>query len=289
MARASEALHETRERPLRAVHALNRALLLSDAGDPEAALGVLQVARDEVGDWPLLAPLEDQLLAQEALLRAAVGERELGRALLERAEREPRRRSRSPTPWPGCACWRATRAPRATFSPRTSRNGGGARRPRARRCRSTPRRGCSTRWRSTRSPSTTDAAASLERSLDLAEPAGLSRLIVEHGNVVRPLLHRHVRHGTAHPAIVGEALATLEHRGGERSRPVAVLLAEPLSEREQAILRYLPTMMSNHEIAGELFVSVNTVKTHLKAIYRKLDASGRREAVQRGRELGLMP
>ena len=68
-----------------------------------------------------------------------------------------------------------------------------------------------------------------------------------------------------------------------------MLLAEPLSEREQAILRYLPTMMSNHEIAGELFVSVNTVKTHLKAIYRKLDASGRREAVQRGRELGLMP
>ncbi|MGZ8634739.1 MAG: response regulator transcription factor [Solirubrobacteraceae bacterium] len=65
--------------------------------------------------------------------------------------------------------------------------------------------------------------------------------------------------------------------------------SEPLSEREQAILRYLPTMMSNHEIAGELFVSVNTVKTHLKAIYRKLDASGRREAVQRGREHGLMP
>ena len=134
-----------------------------------------------------------------------------------------------------------------------------------------------------------DAATSLERSLDLAEPAGLRRLIIEHGNRVRPLLHRHVRHGTAHPAIVGEALDAIEHRGGERSRSVAVLLAEPLSERERAILRYLPTMMSNHEIAAELFVSVNTVKTHLKAIYRKLDASGRREAVQRGRELGLMP
>ena len=88
---------------------------------------------------------------------------------------------------------------------------------------------------------------------------------------------------------IGEVLDTIENRGGERSRPVAVLLAEPLSEREQAILRYLPTMMSNQEIASELFVSVNTVKTHLKAIYRKLDASGRREAVQRGRELGLMP
>jgi LuxR family maltose regulon positive regulatory protein len=98
-----------------------------------------------------------------------------------------------------------------------------------------------------------------------------------------------VRHGTAHPAIVGEALDSIEHRRAERSSPVAAVLAEPLSDREQAILRYLPTMMSNQEIAGELFVSVNTVKTHLKAIYRKLDAAGRREAVQRGRELGLMP
>jgi LuxR family maltose regulon positive regulatory protein len=89
--------------------------------------------------------------------------------------------------------------------------------------------------------------------------------------------------------MVGTALATLEHRGDERSHSVAVLVAESLSAREEAILRYLPTMMSNHEIAGELFVSVNTVKTHLKAIYRKLDASGRREAVHRGRELGLMP
>jgi len=48
-------------------------------------------------------------------------------------------------------------------------------------------------------------------------------------------------------------------------------------------------MMSNQEIAGELYVSVNTVKTHLKAIYRKLDAPGRREAVTRAREHGLIP
>ena len=289
VARASEALHETRERPLRAVHALNRALLLSDAGEPEAALGVLQVARDEVGDWPLLAPLEDQLLAREALLRAAVGERELGRALLERAERESTAsvpvanalaRLRLQEGDPGAA--------RDVLAPHL-RNGDDAS-PAV----STPVSVRAEAWlldalALDALAEHEDAAASLERSLDLAEPAGLSRLIVEHGNVVRPLLHRHVRHGTAHPAIIGQALETLEHRGGEGSHAVAVLLAEPLSEREQAILRYLPTMMSNHEIAGELFVSVNTVKTHLKAIYRKLDASGRRDAVQRGRELGLMP
>jgi LuxR family maltose regulon positive regulatory protein len=69
---------------------------------------------------------------------------------------------------------------------------------------------------------------------------------------------------------------------------VPMLPASPLSEREQAILGYLPTMMPNREIAAELSVSVNTVKTHLKAIYRKLDVPGRREAVARARELGLM-
>ena len=288
VARASEALHETRDRPLRAVLALNRVLLLSDGGEPEAALSVLQVARDEVGDWPVLAPLDDQLLAREALLRAALGEREVGRALLERAERET-----------------ATSVPVANALARLRLLEGD---PDAARDVLAPHLGVGDDASANGMPVSVraeawlldalaldalaehdDAASSLERSLDLAEPAGLSRLIVEHGNLVRPLLHRHVRHGTAHPAIVGEALETIEHRGSERSRAVAVLLSEPLSEREQAILRYLPTMMSNQEIAGELFVSVNTVKTHLKAIYRKLDVSGRREAVQRGRELGLMP
>ena len=47
-------------------------------------------------------------------------------------------------------------------------------------------------------------------------------------------------------------------------------------------------MMSNTEIAGEMFVSVNTVKTHLKHVYRKLDVTDRRDAVRRGRELQLL-
>jgi LuxR family transcriptional regulator, maltose regulon positive regulatory protein len=67
-----------------------------------------------------------------------------------------------------------------------------------------------------------------------------------------------------------------------------MLLHESLSAREVAVLRFLPTMMSNGEIAAELFVSVNTVKTHLKAIYRKLDVPDRREAVRRARELELL-
>jgi ATP/maltotriose-dependent transcriptional regulator MalT len=51
------------------------------------------------------------------------------------------------------------------------------------------------------------------------------------------------------------------------------------------VLRLLPTLLSYPEIAGELFVSVNTVKTHVKTIYRKLDATSRRDAVTRAREL----
>jgi LuxR family maltose regulon positive regulatory protein len=66
------------------------------------------------------------------------------------------------------------------------------------------------------------------------------------------------------------------------------MLPAALSEREEAVLRYLPTMMSNQEIAAELFVSVNTVKTHLKSIYRKLDADDRRGAVRRARNLSLL-
>jgi LuxR family maltose regulon positive regulatory protein len=65
-------------------------------------------------------------------------------------------------------------------------------------------------------------------------------------------------------------------------------LADPLTQREHAVLQFLPTSMSTAEIADELCLSVNTVKTHLAAIYRKLPASRRREAVQRARQLELI-
>ena len=129
----------------------------------------------------------------------------------------------------------------------------------------------------------------MERALDLAEPAGLRRIFVSHGSAVGPLLRRHARHGTGHPAMVGELVETIERRGRPARRAAPEGLAERLSERERAILGYLPSMMSNQEIAGALMISVNTVKTHLKAIYRKLDAPGRREAVERARELALIP
>ena len=131
------------------------------------------------------------------------------------------------------------------------------------------------------------ALRAMERALDLAEPRGYSNPILRHGAPVRSLLRRRIASGTAHRAFAGELLSVLEQEPAER-RPNGDPLLDPLSERELAVLRFLPAMMSNAEIAAEMFVSVNTVKTHLKHIYRKLDVSERRDAVRRGRELRLL-
>lgn len=65
-------------------------------------------------------------------------------------------------------------------------------------------------------------------------------------------------------------------------------LVDPLTERELAVLEYLPGRIRNQRIAEELYISVNTLKTHLRAIYRKLDVADRDEAVSRATELGLL-
>jgi LuxR family maltose regulon positive regulatory protein len=138
----------------------------------------------------------------------------------------------------------------------------------------------------------TTAAASLERALALAAPGGYPRLFVEGGAPVRALLGDHLHHGTAHRQL---AEALLERLLSQRAGPVAPdggesppPMVESLSEREHVVLRYLPSMLSTGEIAAELYVSVNTVKTHIKSIYRKLDANRRWDAVRRARQLHLL-
>jgi LuxR family transcriptional regulator, maltose regulon positive regulatory protein len=78
----------------------------------------------------------------------------------------------------------------------------------------------------------------------------------------------------------------LLHHEADDERPPQI--PEPLTERELVILRYLPTHLATPEIAAELFVSVNTVKSHLRAIYRKLGVERRVEAVARAQHLGLL-
>jgi LuxR family maltose regulon positive regulatory protein len=86
------------------------------------------------------------------------------------------------------------------------------------------------------------------------------------------------------PAILQQtrrALDTAPHR------PITV--TAPLTERELAVLRLLPSRLSSREIGRELYVSANTVRSQVQAIYRKLHASNRAEAVARARQLGLLP
>ncbi len=68
----------------------------------------------------------------------------------------------------------------------------------------------------------------------------------------------------------------------------AIVVVEQLTEREREVLRHVSEMLNTAEVASEMYISVNTVKTHLKSIYRKLAASHRREAVRRAQQLKLI-
>lgn len=127
------------------------------------------------------------------------------------------------------------------------------------------------------------AHIALERALAAAEPASLMGPFLAAADEIGPLLDSHIRRGTAHEPFATRVTARL---AGDVEQ-VGTGRHERLTERELDILRYLRTSMPNAEIADQLFVSVNTVKTHAAAIYRKLGVSGRREAVHRAEALGL--
>ena len=142
------------------------------------------------------------------------------------------------------------------------------------------------------------AERAIERALDLAEPDLVLFPFLTYP--VPALLERHARDCARHAALVAEILSLLpgapsEVRGGghpprDRGRLAGSpsRLAEPLSQGETRVLRYLPTNLSAPEIARELSVSVNTVRTHIRHVCGKLGAHGRTEAVTRARGLGLL-
>ena len=272
-ARAGELLRHSGDRPVRAVLAMQRGRIDSAHGRHEAALEALREAREWLRDWPIIAVIPALIASLEATVTAALGDRDEALAVLER---EPDSHE--------AAVALATFAlrdgepdrARSIVAPYLHANG-------------SIRHTATEAWlvEALANDALADhpaAAEALERALDHAEPAGLRRPFLVHGGAVGPLLRRQQRAGTAHRALLDGLLEAIEQPG---AGPVK-LLAEPLSQRESAVLRFLPTMMSNQEIAGELFVSVNTVKTHLKAIYRKLGVEDRRAAVRRARELSLL-
>jgi LuxR family maltose regulon positive regulatory protein len=129
------------------------------------------------------------------------------------------------------------------------------------------------------------AEESLETALDLAESEGLILPFMVWPS--RELLERHPRHRTAHATLISTILDMLAgHAASQRGS--AAPLRDELSDAELRVVRYLPSNLTAWEIASELVVSANTVRTHMRHIYAKLYAHSRSEAVARARQLGLV-
>jgi LuxR family maltose regulon positive regulatory protein len=129
------------------------------------------------------------------------------------------------------------------------------------------------------------AEQALEATLELAEPDGLILPFILWPS--QELLERHPKHRTAHATLISTILDTLAGRAAPQ-RGSDAPLRDQLSEAELRVVRYLPSNLTASEIASELVVSTNTVRTHMRHIYAKLDAHTRSEAVARARELGLV-
>jgi LuxR family maltose regulon positive regulatory protein len=102
------------------------------------------------------------------------------------------------------------------------------------------------------------------------------------------LLEALPRHETAHGALRADIVDLLRGASAPTSERERRSQPEELSPSELRVLRYLPTNLTRPEIAGELYVSINTVNTHIRNIYSKLGARDRSSAVQHARELRLL-
>jgi LuxR family transcriptional regulator, maltose regulon positive regulatory protein len=131
-----------------------------------------------------------------------------------------------------------------------------------------------------------DAVESIEQALAAAEPDGAFRVFLDGGHAVRSAITVLVPPTSACAGFAGRVL---ERFDGQLPRPAAADPAElPLTGSELTVLRFLPSHMTNQEIAEALFLSINTVKTHLRSAYRKLGVANRRQAIARGRRLDLL-
>lgn len=121
------------------------------------------------------------------------------------------------------------------------------------------------------------------RAVGIAAPEGFVRPFLDEGAEVARRSHA-VAAASSDPRVrtLAGSLAASGLADG------VAFLADSLTPREEQVLRYLPRPLTNDEIAAELFVSLNTVKTHLKGVYRKLGATTRAEAVAKARALDLL-
>jgi LuxR family maltose regulon positive regulatory protein len=295
---------------LAALIAILRAQVLQDRGDLATAYQVLLAGRRDLGDWQPSGFLEHWFTAVEADLRTVHGDPDpvrrqleplvdeapadaaplavaLARAYLHSGD--PRAALRVLPPWSGHDAGPGSVAG-AVAGPGDAgpaEDGGPARdgtgQPLALRLAA----GVIEAQAARQVGDARRASRTLERVLQLAEPEGFRQVFVRAGTPMREMLHSHLDSGTAYWPLVSELIAATGAVPEPGAAPPPVL-GEPLTERELTVLRYLQSILSNVEIASALSLSVNTVKTHVRSIYRKLDTKRRREAVRKARELHLL-
>jgi LuxR family transcriptional regulator, maltose regulon positive regulatory protein len=130
-----------------------------------------------------------------------------------------------------------------------------------------------------------EAAELLAEALALAEPDEACGPFIAAGPAVRSALTVLISPSSRS---AGFAARILDRFDGRLPRPSSAQPAALLTESELAVLRFLPSHMTNQEIAESLFLSINTIKTHLSSVYRKLGVANRRQAIAQGRRLELL-
>jgi LuxR family maltose regulon positive regulatory protein len=129
-----------------------------------------------------------------------------------------------------------------------------------------------------------EAWSSLDQSLGLVDRHCFHRIALDSGIDLRSMLRDYIAQAGTFTPLAWRLLQRLPAWRDGNATPAV----ETLTDRELAVLRHLPSMKSNQEIAAEMYFSVNTIKTHLKSIYRKLGVNRRRDAVEEARARSLL-
>jgi LuxR family maltose regulon positive regulatory protein len=132
------------------------------------------------------------------------------------------------------------------------------------------------------------ARTALRRALQRAAPEGHRRIVYQVWAQLRRGLRDDHELAEEYRALAAGPAHGLPARPGPAADPNQLVIVEPLSKREMEVLGGMAEMLPTEEIAASMYVSVNTVKTHVRSILRKLCASRRNEAVRRARALGLI-
>jgi LuxR family maltose regulon positive regulatory protein len=272
----------TRPQPVRLATAILQARLQRAWGDLAGSLATAASARQDLTGWRAPAHLWRWLLLTEAELRSAAGQAHQAGALLEGLHDGGPLRT-----WEAMVLARLQLAEgdpagaAATVAPcldSTAPAGFLAAPAEAWLVDALARDALADRDR---------AAVSLERALTLAEQGGFRRSFLDAGAPARSMLARYRHRVPTSWSYLDQLLqASTESARATTASPPALI--ERLTERERIVLRYLPSLMTYEEIASDLYVSLNTVKSHAHGIFRKLGVTGRRQAVRSARELQLL-